>query len=141
MRWTLSFTAVSGRPTRMVLGSPAATSTSASTGAASMPSKANVLSLASMRRLREHGNIPACCIADLGYLQRDAFLRSPFLQDRGLARRLRLALPQQIADLRQQLLVLRHRRDRRGLGFLRVHHPAEELDNEDKQGERHDQEV
>ena len=48
MRWMLSRTAISGRPTRMVLGSPPAASTSTSTGTASMPTRAKVLSLASM---------------------------------------------------------------------------------------------
>ncbi len=48
MRWILSRTAISGRPTSKVLGNPAETSTSASTGAASMPTRANVFSLASM---------------------------------------------------------------------------------------------
>src|SRR5947209_7049406 len=48
MRWMLSLTASSGRPTRIVLGSAAQElSTSASTGTASMPTRAKVLSLAS----------------------------------------------------------------------------------------------
>jgi hypothetical protein len=46
-RWTLSLTAVSARPTRITAGSPvAATSTSASTGMASIPLKANVFNFA-----------------------------------------------------------------------------------------------
>lgn len=48
MRWTLSRTASSGSPTRMVLGNPAAVSTSTSTGTASMPTRAKALSFASM---------------------------------------------------------------------------------------------
>src|SRR5271154_4294816 len=48
MRWMLSLTDVSGKPTRMVLGKPAEASTSTSTGTASMPTRAKVLSLASM---------------------------------------------------------------------------------------------
>src|SRR6266853_6233330 len=47
MRWTLSFTDVSGRPTRMVFGMPPPASTSTSTGTASMPTRAKVFSLAS----------------------------------------------------------------------------------------------
>src|SRR5690349_7858324 len=56
----LSLTAISGRPTRTVLGSPAEASTSTSTGRASMPTSAKVLSLASIRdrpgRRRSVGN-------------------------------------------------------------------------------------
>src|SRR5262245_33939403 len=48
MRWTLSLTAISGRPTRTVLGRPAEASTSTSTGTPSIPTRANVFSLASM---------------------------------------------------------------------------------------------
>src|SRR5215472_1853454 len=44
----LSLTAISGSPTSTVLGSPGAASTSTSTATASMPSSANVLSLASI---------------------------------------------------------------------------------------------
>src|SRR5262245_9276687 len=51
MRCTDSLTAISGRPTRTVLGKPVETSTSASTGTASMPTRANVFNLASMARL------------------------------------------------------------------------------------------
>src|SRR5436853_283895 len=56
MRWTLSLTDVSGKPTRIVLGRPAEASTSTSTGSASMPTRANVLSLTSIAaRSRVHG--------------------------------------------------------------------------------------
>src|SRR4051812_37501315 len=49
----LSRTANSGRPTSTVFGSPAEASTSASTGTASMPTRANVFSFASISgRLR-----------------------------------------------------------------------------------------
>src|SRR5436305_1794513 len=51
MRCTDSLTAISGRPTRTVLGRPVETSTSASTGTASMPTRANVFNLASMALL------------------------------------------------------------------------------------------
>src|SRR5579864_6173211 len=44
----LSLTAISGRPTRMTFGKPAETSTSTSTGKASMPTRAKAFSLASM---------------------------------------------------------------------------------------------
>src|SRR5258708_2822583 len=47
MRCTLSFTDVSGKPTRMVFGMPPPASTSTSTGTASMPTRAKVFSLAS----------------------------------------------------------------------------------------------
>ena len=50
-RCVLSFTAASGSPTRSVLGSPAGeTSTSTSTGRASMPRSEKVLSLASIEK-------------------------------------------------------------------------------------------
>src|SRR5207237_950920 len=55
MRCTDSLTAISGRPTRTVLGRPVETSTSASTGTASMPTRAKVLSLASMALLPTRG--------------------------------------------------------------------------------------
>src|SRR5947209_3725846 len=48
MRWTLSLTAISGKPTRTVFGRPAETSTSTSTGTPSIPTSAKVLSLASI---------------------------------------------------------------------------------------------
>src|SRR5262245_908791 len=48
MRWMLSLTAISGRPTRTVFSRPPETSTSTSTGTASIPTSANVFSLASM---------------------------------------------------------------------------------------------
>jgi len=48
MRWVLSFTAASGKPTSTVLGNaPGETSTSTSTGNASMPKSEKVCSLAS----------------------------------------------------------------------------------------------
>ena len=48
-RCVLSLTAASGRPTRMLFGKPAGeTSTSTSTGKASIPSNEKVLSLASI---------------------------------------------------------------------------------------------
>src|SRR6516225_5502152 len=50
MRWMLSLTASSGRPTSTVLGKPAEASTSTSTGTASIPTSAKVLSLASIAR-------------------------------------------------------------------------------------------
>src|SRR5579859_7560953 len=50
MRWTLSLTAISGKPTRTVFGRPVEASTSASTGTASIPTRAKVFSLASMSR-------------------------------------------------------------------------------------------
>src|SRR5262245_7863500 len=57
-RWVLSLTAASGRPTRMVLGSaPAETSTSTSTGTASMPTREKVCSLASIRCPRKRVGI------------------------------------------------------------------------------------
>jgi len=43
IRWVLSLTAASGSPTRMVLGSPAATSTFHFNGIASIPTSAKVL--------------------------------------------------------------------------------------------------
>src|SRR5262249_21370443 len=46
--WMLSLTAISGRPTRSVFASPPAASTSTSTRTASIPTSANVFSLASM---------------------------------------------------------------------------------------------
>src|SRR5262249_49011596 len=55
MRWMLSRTAISGRPTRTVLGSPPETSTSTSTGMPSMPTSAKVFSLASMGRVTPAG--------------------------------------------------------------------------------------
>src|SRR5262245_29008369 len=55
MRWTLSLTAVSGRPTRTVLGRPAETSTSTSTGRASMPTSAKAFNLASTAILPTRG--------------------------------------------------------------------------------------
>src|SRR5436305_1869336 len=48
MRWILSRTASSGRPTSTTLGSPAEVSTSTSTGAASIPTRAKVFSFASI---------------------------------------------------------------------------------------------
>ena len=48
IRWTLSRTANSGSPTRITLGSPGPASTSTSTGTASIPTRANDRSLASM---------------------------------------------------------------------------------------------
>ena len=58
MRWMLSSTAISGRPTRTVLGRPAETSTSTSTGTASMPTRAKVFSLASMGDSGTTGGTP-----------------------------------------------------------------------------------
>src|SRR5438034_8005965 len=48
MRWMLSLTAISGKPTKIILATPPEASTSTSTGTASIPTSANVLSLASM---------------------------------------------------------------------------------------------
>src|SRR5438105_2410745 len=56
MRCVLSFTACSGRPTSTVLGRPSEQSTSTSTGSASMPMRAKVLSLESMQ-----STVPAGC--------------------------------------------------------------------------------
>ncbi len=61
-RCMLSRTAASGRPTRIVFGKPAGeTSTSTSTGTASIPCNANVFNLASMGSIVESGLAPRQC--------------------------------------------------------------------------------
>src|ERR1035437_5274070 len=64
--------------------------------------------------------------------------RKPLSGMRGL---LALARPEQVADLGQQLLVLRQGRRGGLLLLLELHDPAEELHHEEEQGRRDDQEV
>src|SRR5436305_5411606 len=100
MRWTLSRTASSGRPTMMVLGRVACElSTSTATGTASRPTRAKVFSLASMggivaetpagckRKTDRRGNPPRQSAPLLQLLPHDRFRRD-VVHDQALVREL-----------------------------------------------------